>query len=139
MRYEDIMMQYNRCRDTERENESAKAAIYTAQIMEMIAVDRLEKSMKALPGSNAPEEYKKACQTLGEWTGQTAEETDRRIREIRERINAVPADRRPRDKTGSLNELCRTCWKEIEGKCKGTCYFMKHISGISAREEGGLW
>lgn len=139
MRYEDIMMQYNRCREAEQGNESAKAAIYTAQIMEMIAVDRLEKSMKAPPGSNAPEEYKKACQTLGEWTGQTAEETDRRIRKIRERINAAPIDRRPRDKTGSLNELCRTCRKEIEGRCKEVCYFIEHISDISAREEGGLW
>lgn len=102
MRYEDIMMQYNRCRDTERENECVKAAIYTAQILEMVAVERLEKSLKTPPGSNAPKEYAKACRMLAEWTGQTIEETDRRIKEIRERINAAPIDRRPRDKKGCV-------------------------------------
>lgn len=139
MRYEDIMMQYNRCRDTERENECAKAAIYTAQIMEMIAVDRLEKSMKAPPGSNAPKEYAKACRMLAEWTGQTAEETDKQIRKLRERINVIPADRHQRNKARRLKELCRTCRREIRGECKETCCFMKHISDILAREEGGLW
>lgn len=125
------MAQYNRCCEAEEENECAEAAIYTAQILEMVAVDRLERSLKAPPGSNAPEEYQKACQTLAEWTGQTTEETDRWIREIRERINAVPIDRRPRDKTGSLNELCRTCRKEIEGRCREVCYLMNAVMKIS--------
>lgn len=139
MGYEEIMMQYNMNYEVQQENKCAKAAIYTAQILEMIAVDRLERSLKAPPGSNAPEEYKEACQTLAEWTGQTAEETDRRIREIRERINAVPTDRRPRDKTGSLNELCRTCRKEIEGRCKEACYFIGLIKDVSARKEAKPW
>lgn len=88
--------------------------------------------MKALPGSNVTEEYKEACQTLAEWTGLTIEETDQRIRETRERINALPPDRRPRDNNGRLNELCRTCWKEIEGRCKESCYFIELVKEVQS-------
>lgn len=135
MKYEEIMMQYDRNREVQQENESARMVVLTAQILEMEGVKRLERALKAPPGSKAVEEYNETCQTLAEWTGQKIQEADKQIRLAMERVNAVSLDQRPRDKSGQLNALCKTCRKELEGGCREICYMSKMVKEMLDRKE----
>ncbi|MCM1259246.1 MAG: hypothetical protein NC307_15575 [Roseburia sp.] len=134
MRYEEIMMQYERCREAQQENESMEAAVFTVQILEMVGAERLEKAIKAPPGSNAAEEYNEVCQKLAEWTGQSMEAADMQIKRAKERIDAVSIDQRPRDKNGQLHDLCRTCRRELEGGCREICYMSKIVKEMLSRK-----
>lgn len=87
MSYEEALLQYEISRRIQRENQEFLQAILTAQILEVEGVKRLEKALKAPPGSSAKEEYQEVCGRLAELTGQTVEEADKHIRRIRSGIN----------------------------------------------------
>lgn len=87
MSYEEALLQYETNRKIQQENQSFKDVILTAQILEVEGAKRLEKALKAPPGSSAKEDYKKFCEKLAELTGQTVENAHEQIKRVRNGIN----------------------------------------------------
>lgn len=132
MSYQEALLQYETSRRIQRENQNFEEAVLTAQILEMESAKRLEKALKAPPGSGAKEDYRTAYMKLAELTGQTAKDAHNQILRAMERINA---DARPRDKNGQLINVCQTCILEAEGRCKSPCFFSRMAQQVLNRKE----
>lgn len=131
MSYQEALLNYERSCIIQRENQGFKEAVQTAQILEMEGVKRMEKALKAPPGSGAKEEYRIACMKLAELTGQSIEDTHSQIIRTMKRINK---DTRPRDKNGQLISVCKTCILEAEERCKSSCFFSKMTEQVLDRK-----
>lgn len=131
MSYQEALLNYERSCIIQQENQSFREAIQTAQILEMEGVKRLEKALKAPPGSGAKEDYRMACMKLAELTGQSIEDAHSQITRAMKRINK---DTRPRDKSGQLISVCKTCILEAEGRCKSSCFFSKMTEQVLDRK-----
>ncbi len=132
MSYQEALLNYERSCIIQQENQSFREAIQTAQILEMEGVKRLEKALKAPPGSGAKEDYRMACMKLAELTGQSIEDAHSQITRAMKRINK---DTRPRDKSGQLISVCKTCILETEGRCNRSCLFSKMAEQVLGRKE----
>lgn len=111
MSYQEAPLQYETNRIIQQENREFLQAILTVQILEVEGVKRLEKALKAPPGSSAKEEYREVCGRLAELTGQSLGGADKQIRRVWDRMNR--AGNHVLGNNGSMN-LC-PCFKS-EGR-----------------------
>lgn len=132
MSYQEALLNYETSRIIQRENQGFREAIQTAQILEMEGVKRLEKALKAPPGSDANKDYRMVCMKLAELTGQPIEDAHSQIIRAMKRINK---DTRPRDKSGQLISVCKTCILEAEGRCNSSCFFSKMAKQVLSKRE----
>lgn len=111
MSYQEALLNYETSRIIQRENQGFREAIQTVQILEMEGVKRLEKALKAPPGSDANKDYRMVCMKLAELTGHPIEDAHSQIIRAKIRVSANMVDRE------NITGNCSGCKNDGTSEC----------------------